>query len=68
MISIRLRVTFSFHHCEIPAGTVIAVPPGIAQQFVMREVADLVVEQAVVQPQETRVAHQTMRRGKHAER
>ena len=55
MVSIRLRVPLSFHHCEIPAGTVISVPAGIAQMFVMREAAEMTEpEHAVIEPNETR--------------
>ncbi len=56
MTSIRLLCPFTFHHCEIPAGTVIAVPAAIAMQFIAREVAVMAEpERAVVEPQETRV-------------
>jgi hypothetical protein len=55
MTSIRLRYKFSFDHCEIPAGTVITVPAGLARELVARQAADLVEpERAIVQPEETR--------------
>lgn len=58
MISIRLNFPLSFHHAEIPAGTVIAVPADIAHSFLVREVAVMAEpERAVVQPEETREAY-----------
>lgn len=55
MIGIRLKYPLSFHHAEIPAGTVITVPAEIARMFIAREVAEAAEpEYAVIQPQETR--------------
>jgi hypothetical protein len=62
MVTIRLRHPFKFHHAEIPEGTLIGVPPGIAQMLVQREVADLAEpERAVIEPSETRVATRAQR-------
>ena len=56
MVSIRLLLPLRFDHFEIPAGTVIAVPAGLAGMAVQRRVAEMVEpERAVVEPQETRV-------------
>jgi hypothetical protein len=56
MKSIRLKQTFKFDHCEISAGTVIAVPAEKAFELIQRGVADMIgPEHAVVEPQETRV-------------
>lgn len=55
MISIRLMFPLGYHHFEIPAGTIIAVPAGIANMAVQRGIAEFVGPQhAVVEPQETR--------------
>jgi hypothetical protein len=63
MITVRLKVAFRFDHCEIPEGTVIAVPSGIAQMLILRGVAELASpEHAVVQPDETRIADNSRRK------
>jgi hypothetical protein len=54
MKSIILKVSFSFDHCEIPAGTRVSVPAELAHMLVSRGTAEMVQEQAVIQPQETR--------------
>jgi len=57
MKQIRLKVAFSFDHCEIPAGAFIAVPAPVAQNLVMAGVAVYTEpERAVVAPQETRIS------------
>ncbi len=57
MITIRLRVPLYFDHFEIPAGTVISVPAGIAEIALRCKVAEAAEhEKAVVEPQETRVS------------
>lgn len=62
MKTIKLRVPFKFHHAEIPAGSEISVPAGIAFQLIKQEVAEEVVSQAVIEPEETRVAVQQQTR------
>lgn len=63
MIIIRLKVSFHFDHCELPAGMVITVPAEKAQELVSRGVAELAEPQhAVVQPEETRARHNKMQR------
>ena len=55
MIQIRIRCPFRFDHCEIPAGTVIAVPAAIAQDFCRRGIAVIAEpERAVVEVPEVR--------------
>jgi len=62
MISIRLKYPLSFHHAEIPAETVIAVPAGIAHMLVMREMAEMAEpEHAIIEPEETREAYPARR-------
>jgi hypothetical protein len=57
MTSIRLIYEFSYDHAEIPAGTVIAVPAGLARDFINRGIAEAVEpERAVIEPQETRLS------------
>jgi hypothetical protein len=53
---IRLKVSFTFDHCEIPAGTNISIPAGIAFDLINRGVAEMAEpEKAVIEPQENRV-------------
>lgn len=55
MTSIRLLRPLSFHHFEIPAGTIISVPAGIAQVAVQRGIAVMAEpERAVMEPRERR--------------
>jgi len=57
MTTIRLLVTFRFDHCELQAGTVIAVPAELARSLILRGVAEMAEpERMVIEPQETRVA------------
>jgi hypothetical protein len=68
MKSILLKVPFSFDHCEIPAGAVIAVPPELAEKLIQRNVATAVGESAgyqhaVIEIPEKRIA--SNRRAKH---
>lgn len=54
-MQIRLKVSFHFDHCELPAGMVITVPAEKAHELVSRGVAELAEPQhAVLQPEETR--------------
>lgn len=56
MIQFQLNVAFSFDHCEIPAGTVIGLPAGLAEQFQARGVGRITeVHKAVIAPEETRI-------------
>lgn len=53
--AVKLKVSFHFDHCELPAGMVLTVPAEKAQELVSRGVAELAEPQhAVVQPEETR--------------
>lgn len=63
MTQIRLIRSLSFHHFEIPAGTVIAVPADVAQRAVQREIAQYAEPQhAVIEPRETRIMRGRSRR------
>jgi hypothetical protein len=63
--NIRLLVCLRFDHCEISAGTIIAVPAGKAHEFMMRGIAEAVEPlTATISPQETR----TIRRGRPPKR
>ena len=56
MIQIRLKVSFTFDHCELPAGMSIGVPAEKARELCSRGVAVPVEpERAVVEPDEARV-------------
>jgi hypothetical protein len=55
MIKILLNRSFTFDHCELPAGMVIAVPAEKARELIQRGVAQTVEpERAVIEPRETR--------------
>jgi len=55
MIQIRLVYPLRFDHFEIPVGTVIGVPAGIAMMAIQRGIAERAEpERAIVEPQETR--------------
>jgi hypothetical protein len=57
MTSVKLNYAFKFDHAEIPAGTVISVPAGMARDFIGRGIAlPIEPERAVLEPEETRTA------------
>lgn len=55
MKTIRLKYSFSLDHCEIPAETIITIPDDLANDFIVRGVAEMAEpERATVAPEETR--------------
>lgn len=70
MRKIRLKYRFTMDHCEIPAGTEMTLPAGIAERLIRQQAADLIEpEKAVVEPEETRVINPPgNRRRKYAPR
>ena len=69
MRSVRLLVTFTFHHCEIPAGTVISVPAALALELSQRGVVEMAEpERAVVGPAELRNVQNTPERKSRVKR
>lgn len=56
MIMVRFFHPLRYDHFDIPAGTIIAVPAGIAHTAIQRGIAEMAEpEKAIVEPQETRV-------------
>ena len=54
---IRLTESFRCHHLEIPPGTVVGLPPELADRFVGLGVGEFAEPQrAVIEPQEVRAA------------
>ena len=56
MQRIKLQYPFSFHHAEIPEGTVIEVPRGLALTLVQRQTAIMMEpEKTIIEQPEVRI-------------